>query len=384
MNCPKCGSQNTDDAKLCTSCGSELMQPPEPAETVNVKTSRLAIASLVFGILTIFVFPVFLLPGFNSFVWPIIVIVAVILAIILGIIALVRIGLSAGRVTGKAFAAIGIGIPVVLFFSIIFLAALLYKPPIAYRVVCGSKLLGLGRAMFIYANDYDNQFPSAGGTGTIWQPKINNWQADNRSDAFGLKPDGTGGSATISSSLYLLVKYAETTPKSFVCPSDRKTKQFKVSDYTPLMEDEDAWDFGPEPAKHYSYSYHMPYSPYALKHSSDPNLAVAADRNPWLDPYTDTTGFKWDNQTKTGGRENIKGYQKGNSGHHKREGQNVLFMDIHVNFEKQSFCGVNDDNIYTYWDGPDIQRGAPPVIGSQPADKLDSLLVNDPPLDNSK
>jgi hypothetical protein len=129
----------------------------------------------------------------------------------------------------------------------------------------------------------------------------------------------------------------------------------------------------------------MPYSPYFLSiASSDPGQAVAADRNPWLDPYTDTTGFKWDNQTMTGGRENIKGYQKGNTGFHQREGQNVLFMDNHVYFEKQSTCGVNEDNIYTYWDGSDIQQGAPPVIGSRPADKLDSLLVNEPPTEDQK
>ena len=382
MNCPKCGTQNPEDVQVCTSCNNPLTQP---AESVKVTTSRLAIASLVFGILTLFAFPVFFLPVFNSFVWPIIVIVAVILAIILGIIALARIGLSAGRLTGKAFAAIGIGIPVVLF-SIIFLTALLHRPrKIAFHMVCGSNLSGIGRAMLIYNSDYgDLPLPRAGGPGTIWQPRINNWQADNRIDAFGLKPDGTGGSATISSSLYLLVKYTEMSPKSFCCRADRKTKPFKASDYTSGMDDEDAWDFGPDPSRHYSYSYHIPYSQYALLDTGDPGMAVAADRNPWIDPYADTTGFKWDDQTKTGGRENIKGYQKGNSGHHQREGQNVLFMDNHVYFEKQSFCGVNDDNIYTYWDGPDIRQGAPPVIGSQPKGPLDSLLVNDPPLNNSK
>ena len=129
----------------------------------------------------------------------------------------------------------------------------------------------------------------------------------------------------------------------------------------------------------------MPYGPYFLNTtSSDPGMAVAADRNPWLDPYTDTTGFKWDDKTKTGPPEDIRGYQKGNSGHHQREGQNVLFMDNHVYFENQSFCGVKNDNIYTYWNGPDIQQGAPPTLTSQPADELDSLLVNDPPLNNFK
>jgi hypothetical protein len=54
-----------------------------------------------------------------------------------------------------------------------------------------------------------------------------------------------------------------------------------------------------------------------------------------------------------------------------------LFLDIHVGQEKQSYCGINDDNIYTFWDGGDIRLGSPPVIGSEPAERLDSLLVHD-------
>jgi hypothetical protein len=303
-------------------------------------------------------------------------------AIILGIIGYVKIERSGGRTTGRGFAIIGIVSPVIALFVIFVLVYLAdnFKtiPP---SVICGSKLSGIGRAMLIYANDYDNNFPRAGGTGTIWQLKINNWQADNRIDAFGLKTDGTGGSATISSSLYLLVKYSEMSPKSFCCPTDRKTKQFKASDYGSLMYDEEAWDFGPEPTKHCSYSYHIPYSPYPLSiATSDPDMAVAADRNPWIDsPFSNAKDFRAFDPTGT------RAAQKaGNAIAHKSEGQNVLFMDNHVYFEKQSFCGVNDDNIYTYWNGSDIRQGAPPVIGSQPADKLDSLLVNEPPKADKK
>jgi prepilin-type processing-associated H-X9-DG protein len=74
----------------------------------------------------------------------------------------------------------------------------------------------------------------------------------------------------------------------------------------------------------------------------------------------------------------------GNSIPHKREGQNVLFMDFHVAFEKRPYCAVKQDNIYTYWNGSDIRQGAPPTLTSRPANKFDSLLVNDPPLNNSK
>ncbi|HUS72704.1 MAG TPA: zinc-ribbon domain-containing protein [Sedimentisphaerales bacterium] len=379
MNCPKCNQQNPDDAQVCTSCGSDLTQPHTTGESVQVKTSRLAIASLIFGILTLFAFPFFLVPGFNSFVWPIIVIVAAKLAIIIGIIALVRIGLSAGRLTGKGLASIGTAIPVVLF-SIIFLNVLLHSLGcIAFRMVCSSNLAQIGRAMLVYNSGYDDPLPQAGGPGTIWQPKINDWRGRDRISAFNLKPDGTGGSATISSSLYLLVKYGEQDPRLFVCPKDTGTTEFKPAEYGALEKDiEKFWDFGPEPSKHCSVSYHLPYGPYPLNTATGlPRTAVIADRNPWLhSPAAKAADFRvFDPNGDTTAQ------MAGNSIPHKRDGQNVLFMDFHVAFEKRAFCGVNDDNIYTYWDGTDIRRGAPPTLTSHPKDPLDSLLVNDPPTD---
>ncbi len=305
MNCPKCGTQNPEDVQVCTSCGSELTQLSTASETVKVRTSGIAIMAFAFTILAFFLLPFAV--RLNSKLLAVIWIFIASLAIILGIIGLVQIGLSGGKVTGKAFASMGIAIPVVLFFLLV-TRSVLYRPrSIAFRMVCGSNLSGIGRAMLIYANDWDNCFPRAGSLTSKWGTTPN-WQADNRSDAFGLKPDGTGGSATISSSLYLLVKYAEVLPKSFICQSgDLRAKKFNPAKYGVRdKEFEDLWDFGPEPTKHCSYSYHIPYGPYPLTFTtSQPNLAVAADRNPWLDPYTDTTGFKWNDKTKTGPPENI-------------------------------------------------------------------------------
>ena len=55
-----------------------------------------------------------------------------------------------------------------------------------------------------------------------------------------------------------------------------------------------------------------------------------------------------------------------------------MFLDTHVEFQKRAFCGVDDDNIYTSWNGQDKARGIPPKLGSVPTDAKDSLLVNDP------
>jgi len=246
---------------------------------------------------------------------------------------------------------------------------------VAFRMVCGTNLSGIGKAMLIYANDYDDELPRAGGRNGVWG-RLKDWRADNRFPAYDLNAtDGSGGRATITSSFYLLVKYAEVTPKSFVCKSDSGTTEFKPSEYNAGdRELIDLWDFGPEAKNHCSYSYHMPYGLYALTTSSEPGMAVAADRNPWISSPAaeakDRTGFNPD-----GGTEYIK---IGNAIAHQEDGQNVLFMDSHVSFEKRSFCGVNDDNIYTFWDGGDIRVGGLPIPGvSEPQNRLDSFLVHD-------
>ncbi len=360
MYCPKCGTENPDDAQLCHSCSSVLTSTPTQPPGVGVKTSGLAIAALVLGILSIFTLGLTTIP-----------------AIILGIISLVRIEKSGGKLTGRGFAIGGIVVPVLVSFVIFLLLmpALARVREIASRMVCGANLSGIGKAMLIYSNDYDDELPRAGGRNSRWSNRIPDWRANNRYQAYGLQTDGSGGQATISSSFYLLVKYVEVTPKSFVCKGDHGTTEFKPAKYG-VRDKEliDLWDFGPEPSRHCSYSYHMPYGLYALTTSSEPGMAVAADRNPWIQsPAAEAKDIRLFNPD--GGREAV---YYGNAIAHQEEGQNVLFMDSHVRFEKRSFCGINDDNIYTYWDGGDIRRGGLPIPGaSEPGDRLDSYLVND-------
>jgi prepilin-type processing-associated H-X9-DG protein len=323
----------------------------------------MAIAAMVLGILGIFTCGLTAIP-----------------AIILGIVSLVRIEKSGGSLTGRGFAIAGIVAPCVMLPLIallmgIMMPALARTRQVAFRMVCGTNLAGIGKAMQIYANDYNGAYPRSGGKDSIWKWRITDWQANNRFGAFNISPDGSGGTANITSSFYLLVKYCEVTPKSFICKSDTGAKEFNpVNTAADDKELIDFWDFGFKPSTHCSYSYHMPFSQYALKTESDPGMAVAADRNPWQNSpsYTaKTMGFF----NPDGGREAVKA---GNAIAHQEDGQNVLFMDGHVGFEKIPFCGVNDDNIYTSWDGGDIRIGSPPVIGgSEPSNRLDSLLVHD-------
>jgi prepilin-type N-terminal cleavage/methylation domain-containing protein len=264
----------------------------------------------------------------------------------------------------------------------ILMPALARVRQIAFRMVCGTNLSGIGKAMLIYANDYEDELPRSGGRNSTWNVSIPDWQALNRFGAYNVNPDGSGGTANITSCFYLLVKYAEVTPKSFICKGDSGVTEFKPADYGAGNRDLiELWDFGPyqdestNPMQHCSYSYHMPFGLYALTTSSEPGMAVAADKNPWMDsPSAEGKSFPGV-YAPDGGKEAV---QYGNAVAHQEDAQNVLFLDIHVGQEKRPFCGINDDNIYTSWDGGDIRIGAVPVVGSsEPADRLDSLLVQD-------
>lgn len=249
----------------------------------------------------------------------------------------------------------------------------------AWKTKCGRNLSQISKAMHFYANDYRDQSPRAGGPNSKWGITAD-WQADNLSDAFGL--ENGDGEASISASLFLLVKYEQVTPKSFICKGDINTTEFIPAKYGGREKDLiDLWDFGPHPAKHCSFSYHIPYGLYALTSSNLPGMAVVADRNPWIDsPLASAKDFATFDPNGS-----VQQIRNGNAIAHQEDGQNVLYVDGHVSFENRAFCAVDGDNIYTFWAGGDIRRGAPPVVGvSQPQSRVDSLLVHDPSVAGKK
>jgi prepilin-type N-terminal cleavage/methylation domain-containing protein len=269
----------------------------------------------------------------------------------------------------------------------ILMPALARVRQLAFRMTCGTNLSGIGKAMLIYANDYEDELPRAGGRNSTWNTLGQGWMAEDRYTAFGVTPGSNdGGRASISSCFYLLVKYAEVTPKSFVCKGDTGTSEFTLADENNLPSTDfeliDAWDFGSDPTDNCSYSYHMPFGQYALTTSSEPGLAVASERNPWIkspaaEAKTDFASFIPDISPFNGTTEQAL---VGNAISHQGDGQNVLFLDSHVGFEKRSYCSLEDDNIFTY--STDTVRGNAkgeiPNTSSTPRNRKDSLLVHDP------
>jgi prepilin-type N-terminal cleavage/methylation domain-containing protein len=253
----------------------------------------------------------------------------------------------------------------------ILMPALARVRQIAYRMVCGTNLSGIGKAILLYAGDNKEEFPIAGIRGGLWSKygTVINWVETTPERIF-----GTQG-ATIGSSFYLLVKYADVTVKQYVCKGDVGTKVLKLTDSfaTPpagyTIEDfTKGWDFGRKPGIFSSYSYHMPYyrssnsdPGFPISTNSDPSSPVAADRNPFLDTnakYLDDTGIPNEtgastpcvHWTDTGAIADYRDPEKVyNSFAHQRDGQNVLYADASVKFEKFANVGIDKDNIWGVW-----------------------------------
>ena len=261
----------------------------------------------------------------------------------------------------------------------ILLPALAKVRMIAYRMICGANLSGIGKSILLYAGDYEDEYPlpglnkrvrlSAGGV-------INNWDALTVDDAF-----GTQNQATISSLLYMLVKYEDVSTKQFNCKGDAGSAIFKLSECTnPQVQDlTKAWDFGTQPGRYNSYSYHTPFAgvttaaaqAYRISGNSKPTCPIAADRNPSMDrlncnyltcgtgaPAYGTAAFSTPplNEKSPYTRWCVDGGSRYadpdlvfNSASHQREGQNVLYNDGHVRFETTANVGVDNDNIWQRW-----------------------------------
>jgi prepilin-type N-terminal cleavage/methylation domain-containing protein len=280
----------------------------------------------------------------------------------------------------------------------------------AYRMTCGTNLAGIGKAVLLYSNDARGEsYPMPGATSmasyastgylmwwcggdTAGDPQAGTavFVYNNGNTSPGL--NGGAGHGTIGSLFYLLVKYQDVSVKQFICKGDVGAKVFKLTDSTQakITEFSKAWDFGAHPGQYCSYSFNNPFSPnpddaqvnvtagFAVGGSSPPSAVLAADRNPTLDrnvTYLDKTNTLPGGQPPPmpeSGKKSPKHFWGDdptcgtctfqdpdlvwNSFSHQREGQNVLYNDGHVNFERTCNVGIDGDNIWQSW--PTVPLGS--------------------------
>ncbi|MCX5637531.1 MAG: DUF4190 domain-containing protein [Planctomycetota bacterium] len=128
-------------------------------------TSKLALLSLVLPVLGFCMSLYFVISRDESILsWhPFYIIwwLSAIVGFVLGIVALVKIGNSNGRIAGRVLATLGISVAVIsfIFSNVCRLITPVKRPP--PLMICRSHLHRLGMAMRIYADDFDGKYPPA-------------------------------------------------------------------------------------------------------------------------------------------------------------------------------------------------------------------------------
>ena len=100
----------------------------------------------------------------------------------------------------------------------ILMPALARVRQLAFRMTCGTNLSGIGKAMMIYANDYEDELPRAGGRSSTWGP-VSNWMANDRYTAYGLDTQGGSGKANSLPKSGFLILRPITSKTSRFCYS---------------------------------------------------------------------------------------------------------------------------------------------------------------------
>lgn len=141
MRCPRCGAENPEGARSCASCGAPYPPAPPP------RTSGLAIASLVLGLLGILTFGVTSLVG-----------------IVLGVVSLIQIQRRPDRLTGTGFAIGGLAVSALTFMVLPIFAAILF--PVfararekAMQTSCMANLKQLQLGVHMYCAEWNEHLP---------------------------------------------------------------------------------------------------------------------------------------------------------------------------------------------------------------------------------
>lgn len=232
----------------------------------------------------------------------------------------------------------------------------------ANRVRCANNLRMIGQSFALYANtdshqelprtNFDSHYdsPIRWGSGD----RIANPKADPFDRTISHVRDND-----VTAALYFAMRStAALTADNFVCPSSRcKAWDLKLAQVDQYVN----WSIVPGSTNYFhttlSYSIQNPYPSIRARNSGfawsirtigpRADYAIAADINPGPGPKQNVSADALPPQLtkRMMGPSVLRG---ANSPNHNCEGQNVLYGDGHVDWSATPWCGVGNDNIYTY------------------------------------
>jgi len=150
----------------------------------------------------------------------------------------------------------------------------------------------------------------------------------------------------VTASLWLLVRQGWVSPAAFICPGSTDTRDLMTDSAGRFVKPMQRGNF--RKPSNLSYSYASPFS-NALNFKLNFDylnfyFALVADKNPGIGQNSDVTKAAYN-------ADPIE-LSQGNSFHHGRAGQNVLYPNGVVGFKRTPYAGPNygqqqGDNIYT-------------------------------------
>ncbi len=212
------------------------------------------------------------------------------------------------------------------------------------RTVCMANQRGIGQAFYIYAQDDPGTFPAI----SVAAGAEDSAASEGQMQIF-FETDRTSAPATLgipspTVDMWTIVRANNTTPKQYICPSSPDIQD-------PAQDTSVYFDFSGPGNLSYAYQYQHDLNRRVVGTSSEPTFPVLADGNPYI-----KGGYSGSSPTLLNDRNSAA---RGNSSNHtNREGQNILFQDGHVSFDKGPDAGLSGriagathsrgkDNIYS-------------------------------------
>jgi prepilin-type N-terminal cleavage/methylation domain-containing protein/prepilin-type processing-associated H-X9-DG protein len=228
----------------------------------------------------------------------------------------------------------------------------------AYVEKCASNLHQIGIALAIYENDNAGHGPR-----TTYDPAAALAVGTGGSAA---DPFTTGGPAAndVTAAVFLLARVEKLPAVLFICPYNDDTDFH--ADPAAIAGRSNFTDY----KMNLAYSFADPYpsdsavaAGYQWGSRVAPTFAVAADLNPGVDARSNVFSAQPNGP--------LSSYESANSLNHEKEGQNVLFGDGHVDYQRTPLCGTAGDNIFSSRSASGL------TVYTGPADANDSVLLPD-------
>jgi prepilin-type N-terminal cleavage/methylation domain-containing protein len=236
----------------------------------------------------------------------------------------------------------------------------------ANRIKCASNLRQIALAGIIYANQStrDNgKFPR-----TYYDPAVASTATTKggsgttpTNNAYDLAaPAGPVGANNVMASFYHLLKSTDLTAEAFICPSSNATRAYTSGGANQGIQDYSNW---PKPYRDFnSYSYATPFAAtgaiqngWKFDTTLSPDFPFAADINPG-NGGNSSGGYAvpiTNNVTAVAYTASRLEMARANSNNHSNDGQQVVYVDGHVEWQTSPFCGAPvqgvpyRDNIYS-------------------------------------